>query len=81
MVKRAAFTKMVTEKYIYQDHLWNVRFGELRRRKGNPGLAERLFRIVGEKLPYEALSAPICAAYLRHLEAAVKEAQDKEHGA
>jgi hypothetical protein len=45
MVKRAAFTKTVTEKYIYQDHLWNVRFGELRRRKGNPGLAERLFRI------------------------------------
>ena len=43
---------------VYKDGgLWNVQFGELKRHKGNPGKTEHLFRVVGEKLPYEALSA------------------------
>lgn len=57
MAKKAAATKTV-ETCVYKDgKRWNVQFGRLKRGKGNPGKTEHLFRVVGEKLPYEALSA------------------------
>src|ERR1700733_15120125 len=43
---------------IYKDgSLWNVQYGQLKRRQGRPGKIEHLFRVVGEKLPYAALGA------------------------
>ena len=42
---------------VYKDNeQWTVLYGELQRRQGRPTLTEHLFRIVGEKLPFEALS-------------------------
>src|ERR1039458_4940264 len=42
---------------VYKDNeQWTVLYGELKRRQGHPTLTEHLFRIVGEKLPFEALS-------------------------
>ena len=56
MAKKAASKKQV-HACVYSDgELWNVQFGELKRKKGNPGKAEHLFRVVGEKLPFEALA-------------------------
>jgi hypothetical protein len=40
---------------IYVDTQSTVCQGELNRGRGRPGKTERLFRVVGEKLPYEAL--------------------------
>lgn len=55
MTKRAKATKTI-HACVYKDgDLWNVQFGELRRHQGSPGKTEHLFRVVGEKLPYEAL--------------------------
>ena len=57
MANKAASTKTI-HTCVYKDkELWNVQFGELKRHQGNPGKAEHLFRVVGEKLPYEALVA------------------------
>lgn len=57
MAKKAGLTKTI-HTCVYKDgELWNVQYGELKRHKGNPGNIEHLFRLVGEKLPYEALSA------------------------
>lgn len=57
MPKKAALTKTI-HTCVYKDkELWNVQFGELKRHQGNPGNTEHLFRVIGEKLPYEALSA------------------------
>jgi len=56
MARKAARSKTI-HACVYKDgKQWNVQFGELRRRRGNPGKTERLFRVIGEKLPYEALS-------------------------
>jgi len=57
MTNKAASTKTI-EACVYKDGaLWNVQFGELKRRQGNPGKTEHLFRVVGEKLPFEALAS------------------------
>lgn len=63
--RKASFTRTVLVKSVYKDgSRWNVRFGCLKRRQGNPGKTEHLFRVVGEKLPFASL-----AAVKRHLEA------------
>jgi hypothetical protein len=36
--------------------LWIVKHGELKRGQGHPGLTEHLFKVLGEKLPYESLA-------------------------
>lgn len=57
MPKKAALTKTI-RVCVYKDNkLWNVQFGELKRHQGNPGKTDHLFRVVGEKLPYESLAA------------------------
>lgn len=56
MAKKAAATKTISASVYKDGELWNVQFGELKRRQGNPGKTEHLFRVVGEKLPYESLS-------------------------
>jgi len=54
--KKAKFTKQIKESVYSTDITpWKVSYGELKRRQGNPGLTEHLFRVVGEKLPFEAL--------------------------
>src|SRR5687767_12956101 len=56
--KKARLTKRVREK-VYGDKksIWTVHFGALKRRKGNPGKAQHLFKVVGEKLPFACLPA------------------------
>lgn len=57
MANKPGLTKTV-QVCVYKDNeLWNVQFGELKRHKGSPGNTEHLFQVIGEKLPYEALSA------------------------
>ncbi len=43
------------DKNVWHNSTWRVWRGELRRRPGPP--SERLFTVVGEKLPYESISA------------------------
>ncbi len=57
MAKKAALTKTIHTTVYKSDEIWNVHFGELKRHQGNPGKTDHLFRIVGEKLPYDALTA------------------------
>ena len=57
MAKKAALTKTIHATVYKSDEIWNVHFGELKRHQGNPGKTDHLFRVVGEKLPYDALSA------------------------
>ncbi len=53
---KAKLTKTI-HTCVYKDgEQWNVQFGELKRHKGNPGKTAHLFRVIGEKLPFEALS-------------------------
>jgi hypothetical protein len=54
--KKAHLTKTTAAK-IYGNRLteWIVNHGKLKRGQGRPGNTEHLFRVVGEKLPYEAL--------------------------
>jgi len=56
--KKANLKKTISEK-IYGDEAshWTVHHGCLKRRQGNPGRTEHLFKVVGEKLPFEALAA------------------------
>lgn len=54
---KSVSTKKVLEKRIYGDGTqWTVCFGELKRGKGRPSKTEHLFRVVGEKLPFAAIS-------------------------
>ncbi|HVK95007.1 MAG TPA: hypothetical protein VM571_09800 [Noviherbaspirillum sp.] len=57
MAKKAAATKTVEVCVYKDDKLWNVQYGHLKRGKGNPGKTEHLFRVVGEKLPFDSLAA------------------------
>ena len=47
-------TKIITQRVWSGEH-WTVEYGELKRGQGRPASIERLFRYVGEKLPFEAL--------------------------
>jgi len=55
MAKKARAKKTLQTTVYEGDGLWKVRFGVLKRRQGNPGKTEHLFRVVGEKLPFESL--------------------------
>jgi hypothetical protein len=57
MARKAASTKTIHTCVFRDGRLWNVQFGELKRRPGHPGRTPHLFRVIGEKLPYDALSA------------------------
>lgn len=52
---KASCKKTIIACVYKDDELWNVQFGELKRGKGHPGI-DHLFKVVGEKLPYDALS-------------------------
>lgn len=53
--KKAKLTKRIIEKVFTDNAQWTVQYGELKRGQGNPGGAEHLFKVLGEKLPYSAL--------------------------
>jgi len=56
MAKRALRTKKVAKPAVFNGGTrWTVVAGELRRGKGNPG-TRHLFRVVAEKLPFDAFS-------------------------
>jgi hypothetical protein len=48
--------KTIKVKKIWFDKQWTVRFGRLNAGRGGAGGGKRLFRVVGEKLPFEALN-------------------------
>lgn len=54
-IRKARLTKQ-TNRIVYKDKQWKVLYGELKRGRGRPSRTEHLFRVVGEKLPFEALS-------------------------
>ena len=55
--KKAKLTKCVSEEVFTDNETWTVQYGELKRSKGNPGRAQHLFKVLGEKIPYSALGA------------------------
>lgn len=52
----AAKVKKITVPKVWSDKQWIVRYGRLNVGRGRPEGAPRLFKVLGEKLPYEALS-------------------------
>ncbi|MEJ0002404.1 MAG: hypothetical protein WDN30_00240 [Pararobbsia sp.] len=60
-VRKPASRRLIVDKGIYNATPWVVHFGELQPAKNGPGRpstaskTEHLFRVVGEKLPFEAL--------------------------
>ncbi len=54
--KKAQLTKKTTAIVYADKNQWKVLYGELKRGRGRPSLTAHLFRVVGEKLPFEALS-------------------------
>lgn len=54
--RKAPLTKKVMQKvHGGKGSTWTVQYGVLKRGRGNPGKTEHLFKVVGEKLPFEAL--------------------------
>jgi len=53
---KAKAKKTLEAANVWTEGQWVVKFGELKRGKGNPG-ADNLFKVVGEKLPYDSLDA------------------------
>ena len=54
MAKKAA-VKTIKVARIWGDKQWTVRFGKLNPGRGRPEAVRSLFRVVGEKLPFEAI--------------------------
>ena len=54
MAKKSA-VKTITDPRIWSDGQWTVRFGKLNPGPGRPEAVQSLFRVVGEKLPFEAI--------------------------
>ena len=54
--RKASLTKVVTGSVFKDNKTWVVQHGQLKRGQGNPGKTEHLFRVVGEKLPFDSLS-------------------------
>lgn len=50
-----ALATKVTQETVWSDPSWNILYGELRRSRGRPRKAQPLFKVVAEKLPFEAL--------------------------
>lgn len=49
-------TKTVIEEIFADGSRWTVQYGELKRGQGRPPKTEHLFKVVGEKIPYTALT-------------------------
>lgn len=47
-------TKTITQE-VWNGSSWTVQYGQLKRGRGRPGRVSRLFKYIGEKLPFEAL--------------------------
>ena len=56
MAKKAA-VKAIKVARVWGDSQWTVRFGKLNPGPGRPEVVLSLFRVVGEKIPLEALHA------------------------
>jgi hypothetical protein len=54
MAKKSA-VKTIKDAKIFGDGQWTVRFGKLNPGPGRPEAVQSLFRVVGEKLPFEAI--------------------------
>lgn len=54
--KKAKAKKSIESGNVWSEAQWVVRFGELKRGAGHPGKVKNLFRVVGEKLPYNSLA-------------------------
>jgi hypothetical protein len=52
----AAKVKKITVPKLWSDRQWIVRYGRLNAGRGRPEGAPRLFKVLGEKLLYEALN-------------------------
>ena len=48
--------KTISVPKVWADKQWTVRFGRLNAGPGRPEGAPRLFKVLGEKLPFEALN-------------------------
>jgi hypothetical protein len=55
MAKKSS-VKSIKVKKIWGDSEWTVRFGSLNAGPGAAGGVKRLFRVVGEKIPFEAIN-------------------------
>ena len=55
MPKKSA-VKTIIVKRLWSNSQWTVRYGRVNAGRGSTG-AKRLFRVVGEKLPFEAIGA------------------------
>ena len=53
--KKAPLTKTSIQS-VWSNEQWAVQFGELKRDRRRPPKVERLFKVVGEKIPLEALT-------------------------
>jgi len=56
MAKRTAVKTIEVHK-VYSNAQWCVNYGELKSGRGRPESVERLFLVLGEKLPFESLNA------------------------
>jgi hypothetical protein len=54
MAKKAAVKTIKIDK-LYSDRQWTVHYGKLNPGRGRPEAVRRLFLVLGEKLPFEAL--------------------------
>ena len=56
MARRKA-VKTIKVARIWGDDQWTVCFGKLNPGRGHPGSVQNLFRVVGEKLPFDSIHA------------------------
>lgn len=54
---KASATKTIEVQHVFRDHQWTIHYGRLRPGPGRPEQTARLFVVLGEKLPFECLSA------------------------
>jgi hypothetical protein len=54
---KAKATKVITARVLPDAKCWTIHYGELKRGKGRPPKTEHLFRVLGEKLPFDALAS------------------------
>jgi len=55
MPKKSA-VKIIVVKRLWSNSLWTVRYGRVNAGRGSTG-AKRLFSVIGEKIPFEAIHA------------------------
>ena len=52
--KKKSSTKTILQT-VWSESSWTVQYGELKRGSGRPGKVSRLFKHLGEKIPFDAL--------------------------